>query len=184
MNYESETKWKLSHCIFKDIKSESLVLFQRASYQLHYSQGVLRISFFVCFWVKMQNWKLLGDLEPEELRLECERANLSSSEKSSHNCIKLSKYILGNGYDPETFYFNTHYKADKTNPLMGMSAPAGQVGAACRLTTPRQSVANVAKTSLCSTDIPINPTVSRRATFVKKESSGKVLQQVIRLVTK
>ena len=71
----------------------------------------------------------MGDLEPEELKLECEQANLSSSDKVSHNCIKMSKYILSNGYDPETFYFNTHYKADKTSPLMGMSAPAGQFGA-------------------------------------------------------
>ena len=70
----------------------------------------------------MWSWKLLGDLEPEELKLECERANLLSSDKVSHNCIKLSKYILNNCYDPETFYFNTHYKADKTSPLMCMSA--------------------------------------------------------------
>ena len=67
------------------------------------------------------NWKLLGDLMPSELRLECERAGISASEKDSHNFIKLSKYIMGNGYDPETFFFNTLYQVDKTSPLVGMT---------------------------------------------------------------
>ena len=67
------------------------------------------------------NWKLLGDLLPSELRLECERAGIAASGKDSHNFIKLSKYIMGNGNDPETFFFNTLYQADKTNPLVGMT---------------------------------------------------------------
>jgi hypothetical protein len=69
----------------------------------------------------MMNWKLLGDLLPSELRLECERAGISASGKDSHNFIKLSKYIMGNGYDPETFFFNTLYQADKANPLVGIT---------------------------------------------------------------
>ena len=39
------------------------------------------------------NWKLLGDLLPSELRLECERAGIAPSVNDSHNFIKLSKYI-------------------------------------------------------------------------------------------
>ena len=70
----------------------------------------------------MLNWKLLGDLLPSELKLECERAEIEVSPKGSHNMIKLSKYILSNGYDPETFFFNTHYQADKTHPLLGMTS--------------------------------------------------------------
>ena len=69
----------------------------------------------------MLNWKLLGDLSPRELKLECERAGLAASDKDSHNFIRLSKYIMSNGYDPETFFFNTLYQADKTNPLVGMT---------------------------------------------------------------
>ena len=109
-------------------------------------EGFFSVSLF---GVKMWSWKLLGDLEPEELKLECERANLSSSDKVSHNCIKMSKYILSNGYDPETFYFNTHYKADKTSPLMGMSAPAGQFGAV-PLPSSNVSPGNVATSSISS----------------------------------
>merc|ERR1712129_395795 len=82
----------------------------------------LKISFF--FWRKMMNWKLLGDLLPNELRLECERAGIAPSVKESHNFIRLSKYIMSNGYDPETFFFNTIYQADKTNPLVGMTPGA------------------------------------------------------------
>ena len=70
------------------------------------------------------NWKLLGDLMPSELRLECERAGIAPSVKDSHNFIRLSKYIMSNGYDPETFFFNTIYQADKTNPLVGMTPGA------------------------------------------------------------
>ena len=67
-------------------------------------------------------WKLLCDLQPEEVKLECERANLVVSHQSSQNIIRLSKYIISTGYDPETFYFNTHYQGDKTTPLIGMAA--------------------------------------------------------------
>ena len=68
----------------------------------------------------MLSWKLLGDLLPQELRLECERAGIKASQKDSHNFVKLAKYILSNGYDPENFYFNTIYKTDKSDPLFGM----------------------------------------------------------------
>ena len=68
----------------------------------------------------MLSWKLLGDLLPQELRLECERAGIKASQKDSHNFVKLAKYILSNGYDPEEFYFNTIYKTDKSDPLFGM----------------------------------------------------------------
>ena len=73
----------------------------------------------------MHSWKLLGDLLPGELRLECERAGLKAVEKDSHNFVKLAKYILSNGYDPEMFYFNTLYQADKSNPLLGMMSNSG-----------------------------------------------------------
>ena len=73
----------------------------------------------------MHSWKLLGDLLPRELRLECERAGLKAVEKDSHNFVKLAKYILSNGYDPESFYFNTLYQADKSNPLLGMMNNGG-----------------------------------------------------------
>ena len=68
----------------------------------------------------MQSWKLLGDLQPQELRLECERAGLKPSQKESYNFIKMAKHILGNGYNPEDFYFNTMYKTDMSDPLFGM----------------------------------------------------------------
>ena len=73
----------------------------------------------------MLHWKLLGDLLPSELRLECERAGISPSSKDSHNCIRLSKYVMSNGCDPETFFFNTIYQTDKTSPLIGMTPGAG-----------------------------------------------------------
>ena len=73
----------------------------------------------------MHSWKLLGDLLPGELRLECERAGLKAVEKDSHNFVKLAKYILSNGFDPEMFYFNTLYQADKSNPLLGMMSNSG-----------------------------------------------------------
>merc|ERR1712129_576179 len=72
------------------------------------------------FWTEMLSWKLLGDLLPQELRLECERAGIKASHKDAHNVVGLSKYILSNGYDPEEFYFNTIYKTDKSDPLFGM----------------------------------------------------------------
>ena len=53
--------------------------------------------FFFSFGEKMLNWKLLGDLSPRELKLECERAGLAASDKDSHNFIRLSKYIMSNG---------------------------------------------------------------------------------------
>ena len=65
-------------------------------------------------------WKLLGDLQPKELRLDCEIAGLKVSDKDSHNFVKLAKYILSNGYDPEDFFFNTYYQSDKSSPLVGM----------------------------------------------------------------
>jgi hypothetical protein len=65
-------------------------------------------------------WKLSGDLLPAQLKLECDRASIPASEQVSHNLVKFSKYIMGNGYDPETFYFNTLYQADCANNLMGM----------------------------------------------------------------
>ena len=77
------------------------------------------------FWSKMLNWKLLSDLLPSELKLECERAGIAVSPKESLSVIRLSKYIMSSGYDPESFYFNTHYQADKTHPLLGMTSAAG-----------------------------------------------------------
>ena len=85
-------------------------------------QGSVSEENSLSFWRKMLNWKLLGDLLPSELKLECERAGIEVSPKGSHNVIKLSKYILSNGYDPESFYFNTHYQADKSHPLLGMTS--------------------------------------------------------------
>ena len=76
----------------------------------------------------MLHWKLLGDLLPSELRLECERAGITPSGKDSHDFIRLSKYVMSNGYDPETFFFNTIYQTDKTSPLLGMTP--GAVGRA------------------------------------------------------
>ena len=73
----------------------------------------------------MLNWKLLSDLLPSELKLECERAGIAVSPKESLSVIRLSKYIMSSGYDPESFYFNTHYQADKTHPLLGMTSAAG-----------------------------------------------------------
>merc|ERR1712129_221068 len=95
----------------------------------------LKISFF--FWRKMMNWKLLGDLLPSELRLECERAGISPSVKDSHNFIRLSKYIMSNGYDPETFFFNTIYQADKTNTMVGMTP--GAVGPSSTQAKPQEA---------------------------------------------
>ena len=80
-------------------------------------------------------WKLLGDLLPAQLLLECKRASLSPSEKASHNYIKLSKYVIGNGYDPETFYFNTLYEADRSNSLMGMTTLGQSLPSSANATT-------------------------------------------------
>ena len=85
-------------------------------------------------------WKLLGDLLPSELKLECERAAIPASEKSSHNFVKLSKYIMNSGYDPETFFFNTLYQADKSSNLMGMVASSGTLSASQPLSSPRTNV--------------------------------------------
>ena len=124
----------------------------------------------------MWSWKLLGDLEPEELKFECERANLLSSDKVSHNCIKLSKYILSNGYDPETFYFNTHYKADKTNPLMGMSAPAGHFGAV-PLPSSKVSPDNIATSSSSS---PKH--VAANASMTNRSPSDEMIKSILRFL--
>ena len=134
----------------------------------------LRISFlfFGGKKVVMWTWKLLGDLQAEELKLECERANLVSSDKAFHNCVKLAKYILGNGYDPETFYFNTHYKADKSSPLIGMSA-SGQLGAT---TCPASSMA--ARTS---PPAAVNLVTSA---LKQKNSSDEILGSILGYVTK
>ena len=105
----------------RDVSSSDKIL--QSSFSLwpkNSSSQIQENSFF--FWSKMLNWKLLGDLLPSELKLECERAGIEVSPKGSHNMIKLSKYILSNGYDPETFFFNTHYQADKTHPLLGMTS--------------------------------------------------------------
>ena len=77
----------------------------------------------------MKNWKLLGELSAEEVKLECERANLVVKQNSSQNLVRLSKYIMTTGYDPETFYFNTLYQGNKNAPLVGMAAPGGNVQA-------------------------------------------------------
>ena len=76
------------------------------------------------FWSKM--WKLLADLLPGQLKLECKRASLSPSEEASHNIIKINKYIMANGCDPESFYFNTLYESDTANNLMGMIPTTSQ----------------------------------------------------------
>ena len=77
----------------------------------------------------MKNWKLLGDLSAEEVMLECERANLVVVQNSSQNLVRLSKYVMTTGYDPETFFFNTLYQGIKNVPLVGMAAPGGNVQA-------------------------------------------------------
>ena len=123
----------------------------------------------------MWTWKLLGDLQPEELKLECERANLVSSDKAFHNCVKLAKYILGNGYDPETFYFNTHYKADKSSPLIGMSA-AGQLGATSRPPSSRE--ARTTPPAAVNLVTSANPAVKRN------NSSDEVLESIFGYVKK
>ena len=79
------------------------------------------------FWSEM--WKLLADLLPGQLKLECKRASISPSEEASHNLVRISKYIMANGYDPETFYFNTLYESDSANNLMGMIPTEGKLGA-------------------------------------------------------
>ena len=85
-------------------------------------------------------WKLLGALLPAELKFECERAAIPPSNISSHNSVKLAKYIMTNGYDPETFYFNILYHADKTSNLMGMVANSGTLGACQRSSSSRANV--------------------------------------------
>ena len=101
----------------------------------------------------MLSWKLLGDLLPGELRLECERAGVKASDKDSHNYVKLSKYILGNGYDPENFFFNTIYQTDKNNPLVGMVSGrvTNQLPSNTRVTAPTVLSAARASPSTTST---------------------------------
>ena len=104
-------------------------------------------------------WKLLGDLLPAELKLECERAAIPPSNKSSHNSVKLAKYIMTTGYDPETFYFNTLYQADKTSNLMGMVANSGSLSACQHSSSSRANVTtgNAVNASAASTKIPSPP---------------------------
>ena len=132
------------------------------------------------------NWKLLGDLMPSELRLECERAGISASEKDSHNFIKLSKYIMGNGYDPETFFFNTLYQADKTNPLVGMTP--NKTSGPVRISSPQEKVTSAevlasapAKGSrpASSTTKPIQQeTASRSTVFQPSDDNMKTLLEL------
>ena len=108
------------------------VVFSSSSSETHQSKFFKRlinillqedsgILFFLSFWVKMKNWKLLGELSAEEVKLECERANLVVKQNSSQNLVRLSKYIMTTGYDPETFFFNTLYQGIKNVSLVGMA---------------------------------------------------------------
>ena len=120
----------------------------------------------------MLNWKLLGDLSPRELKLECERAGLAASDKDSHNFIRLSKYIMSNGYDPATFFFNTHYQADKTNPLVGMTPsnnPRAEHLASlqAKVTSPKPSSASpTSTTNPASKDSSSNPSDKSMRTMI------------------
>ena len=108
------------------------------------------------FWSEM--WKLLADLLPGQLKLECKRASISPSDEASHNLVKISKYIMANGYDPETFYFNTLYESDSANNLMGMIPTEGKFNAGQAKpssATPVRISAGVATTS--SLNPPVQP---------------------------
>ena len=111
----------------------------------------------------MLNWKLLGDLSSSELKLECERAGIAASQKDAHNVIKLSKYIMNSGYDPESFFFNTHYQADKTHPLLGMTSAAGFNAAA--------KVSNAQATSSCPKTTAPAPPLNTKTGFCSKALS-------------
>ena len=130
------------------------------------------------------NWKLLGDLLPSELRLECERAGIAASGKDSHNFIKLSKYIMGNGNDPETFFFNTLYQADKTNPLVGMtpnkiSRPVNISSPQAKVTSAEVLAAAPSKGSRPASSSTTNPiqqgTASRSAFLQPSDDNMKTL---------
>ena len=109
-------------------------------------------------------WKLLGDLLPAELKLECERAAIPPSDKSSHNSVKLAKYIMTSGYDPETFFFNTLYQADKTSNLMGMVATSGTLSSSSPRTnvTAGNAVNASATTKLPSPPAPLNSSAGEK----------------------
>ena len=120
------------------------------------------------FWSEI--WKLLADLLPGQLKLECKRASISPSEEASHNLVKVSKYIMANGYDPETFYFNTLYESDSANNLMGMIPTEGKLGAGqaqLSSATPVRMSAAVAATS------PVNPPLHS-----KREDEHYILSQI------
>ena len=134
----------------------------------------------------MLNWKLLGDLLPSELKLECERAGIEVSPKGSHNVIKLSKYILSNGYDPESFYFNTHYQADKSHPLLGMtSAVEGQAkmyNAHARVSPPAAVQTSTTSSSRPLTSAPpIHNTPGPSATTQTFRSDENLLQMFAKM---
>ena len=102
-------------------------------------------------------WKLLADLLPGQLKLECKRASLSPSEEASHNLVKISKYIMANGYDPESFYFNTLYESDTANNLMGMIPTTSQ--ALPSYTTSASSATSVRMSAGVAITSPVNPTL-------------------------
>ena len=106
------------------------------------------------------NWKLLGDLLPSELRLECERAGIAASDKDSHNFVRLSKYVMSNGYDPETFFFNTIYQTDKTSPLIGMTpGAAGRSSSQAKVasSTPLPTTSNPIRMDLTAKNSLLHP---------------------------
>ena len=120
-------------------------------------------------------WKLLGDLLPAELKLECERAAIPPSDKSSHNFVKLSKYIMSSGYDPETFFFNTLYQADKASNLMGMVATSVTLSACQPSSSSRTNVtpgnavasAGIKRLSPPVPPLPLNSSASYDQILVK-----------------
>ena len=106
------------------------------------------------------NWKLLGVLLPSELRLKCERAGIAASDKDSHNCVRLSKYVMSNGYDPETFFFNTIYQTDKTSPLIGMTpGAAGRSSSQAKVasSTPLPTTSNPIRMDLTAKNSLLHP---------------------------
>jgi hypothetical protein len=125
----------------------------------------------------MLNWKLLGDLLPSELKLECEKAGIAASSKDSHNLLKLSKYSMSNGKDPETFYFNTHYQADKTHPFLGMTTATGfgNEGSAKVFTTQARVSPTVSATT------PTNSGPPPSAIPIQREATGVSTSKTLNL---